>query len=74
MKGYYRKPEATKEAIDPEGWFHTGDIGLIDAILIVGRSVEERIVLEAESQEIAPNRLLRDADPDFFGRFERVFA
>ena len=41
MKGYWQRPEATAEVLDDNGWFHTGDIGVMDDIGYV--SIVDRI-------------------------------
>jgi long-chain acyl-CoA synthetase len=47
FKGYWQDPEATARAIDPDGWYHSGDIGHLDpdGRLVLSGRTKDRIVL-----------------------------
>ena len=58
MLGYYKNEEATLESIDDDGWFHTGDLGLMDAdgnVFIKGRS--KNMLLGSNGQNIYPEEI-----------------
>lgn len=58
MLGYYKNPEATAAAIDADGWYHTGDLGVIDKdgyLYIRGRC--KNMLLGSSGQNIYPEEI-----------------
>ena len=58
MLGYFKNPEATAQTLDKDGWYHTGDLGVMDAegnIYIRGRI--KNMLLGASGQNIYPEEI-----------------
>ena len=58
MLGYYKNEEATEQALDDEGWYHTGDLGIIDKdgnVFIKGRS--KNMLLGSSGQNVYPEEI-----------------
>ncbi len=57
MQGYYRNPEATAQAIDPDGWFNSGDLGMVtpsNDLVITGRAKDTIVLSNGENIEPQP--------------------
>ena len=57
MQGYYRDAQATAQAIDPDGWFNSGDLGMLTAnndLTITGRAKDTIVLSNGENIEPTP--------------------
>jgi len=57
MPGYWQNPEATAKAIDPEGWFDTGDLGWVtpeNDLVVTGRAKDTIVLTNGENIEPTP--------------------
>lgn len=58
MQGYHGQPELTAEVLDSDGWFHTGDLGHLDAdgyLWVTGRS--KNVIVLANGKNVQPEEV-----------------
>jgi len=64
--GYFENPQATREVLDPDGWFHTGDLGSIDSdgsLRIVGRKKDVFYCIDGSNIYPGYVEILLENDP-----------
>ena len=67
MRGYYHNPQETADAIDEDGWFHTGDFGFIDSdgfLIVIGRKKE--MIVTSGGKNIWPEHIETELNYDRF--------